>query len=218
MHPLVRSISLDNLGYDNSDRDNFNQAHLSRSALCLENSSKGSAPNSTFVLLRPGLYLALYCKKQAELMGRHELSRKQLVLVKVARHEKAVHRESTSTPASLVEMYKFNMECNAIRRQNPEDAIIFYTGLHALHQGEAIFLLGCFLLMSYSYSTDRVQHIFQCVGHNLLRGTCEFPVAHYWQALELARNNVWVDFRENFDSLSHDGDCIDIDEHLHYAR
>ena len=39
-----------------------------------------------------------------------------------------------------------------------------------------------------------------------------------WDALEVARSNGWVDFREHFDTSLHETDRIDMDEYLHYAR
>jgi hypothetical protein len=223
MHP-IRSLSLDDLDYDREDSSHgivSSQGSSAQSRNLERLSDTRIGPKSTFVLLRPGMYVALYDKKQAELIGRHELNRKRLVLVTSAGYEKSpeVHPESADGVVSLEEIFKFDKICNALRRQNAGDAIIFYTGSHALHQSRMIFLLGCHLMMSHDYSSTDVKLVFHRLDHSLQsESCCEFSMRCCWDALEVARSNGWVDFREHFDTSLHETDRIDMDEYLHYAR
>jgi hypothetical protein len=230
MNLSIQSLSLDDLDYECSYTEHLAQQKtvtLSRlaSSLCLESvSTEGIGPKSSFVLLRPGMFLALYDKKQAELIGQHELNRKRLVLVKGARYEKTydcndqIGGAKRSTPACLEEIFMFDKKSNALRRQTAGDVIIFYTGTHARHQSKTIFLLGCHLMMSYNYSAAHVEHILQRLGHSLKSEGCEFLMTDYWGAMEVARGHGWVDFRESFDSPFNECNFSMMDEYLHYAR
>jgi hypothetical protein len=220
MHP-IRSLSLDDLDHDERRHHRVHKSSYAQS-ICPDNlsktlSNKGPRPKSTFVLLRPGMFLALYDKKQAELIGRHELNRKRLVLVTGAGYERTPNM--ADEVASLEDIFKFDKMCNALRRQNAGDAIIFYTGSLPQDKKRTIFLLGCHLMMSHDYSSAEVELVFHGLDHSIQSDSCcEFSMRCCWDALEVARNNGWVDFREHFDSVLHETDCIDMDEYLHYAR
>ena len=225
---MFRSISLPCLdNYENQSRESLGLAKVKSISRVASTASLGSSnenlkliPNSTFIQLLPGLYLALYDKKHARLVADHELT-KPYALATVPRIEELqpmANKALLSSPACLEVIFRFDQACNTLHRKNAGGTIVIYTGSSLSDQSRIIFLIGSHLLMTHHFSPEHVRNAFHQIKDKLKCDECEFAMPYYWNALGIAKSRKWVCFKETFDCPTYTSGSIDMDEYLHYAR
>jgi hypothetical protein len=157
-------------------------------------------------------------------MAQHSLKAKYIVVPMTAmcRYTQEGNLARSFTPSSLIELYKFDVMANQIERQNADQKLVLAAGRNIQVQSRAIFLIGCHMIMSHGLNAESTYSIFKHVKELFTRNESGLVnLLDCWCAVDSAKSNGWIDFKERFDMESEekpDNETIDMDQFIHYSR
>jgi hypothetical protein len=121
-------------------------------------------------------------------------------------------------PSSLTEIFRFDEMLRTTVRHNPGHKLVICTNVGAYVQTKTVFLTGCHLMMTHSFTFRQTFEAFKHLK-GLLPSFDETQLTSLpccWMALYRAKCLGWVDFGDIFDIGP--ADSIFIEEYIHYAR
>ena len=83
-------------------------------------------------------------------MAQHSLQDKYIIVPVVSslRDDHGAIQTEYFVPNSLVDIYKFDETANLVARRNADHKLVFSAGCNVNGQTNAIFLIGCHMIMS----------------------------------------------------------------------
>ena len=179
-------------------------------------------PNSSFLSsffhIHDRSYFVRFEGKRAERMAHHILNRKHLI-ISTQPYLNNYDSEQSVTPASLIEIYKFDERVKQLERRNDDKILVFSAGGSVESQCRVAFLIGCHLIMSKSLDANAVYHIFERLDEVWSPKIHQkFSIMDCWQALHHAKSLAWLDFSEQIVPDSDEGSAINMEEFIHYSR
>ena len=178
---------------------------------------------SSFYHVHKQMYLALHEEEQTKSLAEHSWKHKSVVvnMSMNCRYTQNCGLTESFSPASLVEIYRFDEMANQVSRRNIDNKLIFAAGLSVHVQARVAFLVGCHLIMSHGLDAEQTHSIFKNFEEFFIFEDKDNNINNLacWRALYTAKNATWVDFQERFD-LQCDDDIptICMPEFIHYAR
>ena len=177
---------------------------------------------SSFFCAIPRLYIALYEEVQTRRMAQHSLQDKYIIVPVVSSlrddHGVAIQTEYF-VPNSLVDIYKFDETANLFARRNADHKLVFSAGCNVNGQTNAIFLIGCHMIMLRGLNPEQTFEIFKIFKEFFVYyHQSQVNVLDCWRALHQSKCVGWIDFQEHFDCYCDESLTINIGEFIHYSR
>jgi hypothetical protein len=186
-----------------------------------------SIPNPSFFHIHNRFYLALCSHEHAEVLAKHELSNRFLVVsLKSHKNEESdtllssEDSEGCFKPCSLSRIFKFDKMATSLERKSPSMRLVFCTGHDQTEQVSTALLLGCHMIMSHGCGFEETNLAFKYFHSKAAvpSDSNNVSIQNCWRAVCQAKCRNWIDLESMSQIQDECVGAICMQEYLHYAR